>query len=43
MDQQAEGVRRPGGGRKRAEEIDPELPAALDALVEPTPLADPVA
>ena len=28
-------VRRPGAGRKRAEQVDPGLPAALDALVEP--------
>lgn len=26
-------VRRPGGGRKKAEDKDPELPAALDALL----------
>jgi hypothetical protein len=28
-------VRRPGGGRQLVEVADPELPAALDALVEP--------
>ena len=28
-------VRRAGAGRKRIEQVDPELPAALDALVEP--------
>jgi hypothetical protein len=38
----AEGVRRPGGGRKRAEDIDPDLPAALDALVEPVTRGDPM-
>ena len=27
-------VRRPGGGRKKAEDKDPELPAALDALLD---------
>jgi hypothetical protein len=27
-------VRRPGGGRKKAEDRDPELPAALDALLD---------
>jgi Rhodopirellula transposase DDE domain len=37
----AAGVRRRGAGRKRAEEIDPELPAALDALVEPVTRGDP--
>ena len=34
-------VRRAGGGRKRAEEVDPELPAALDELVEPVTRGDP--
>jgi hypothetical protein len=34
-------VRRAGAGRKRAEQVDPELPAALDALVEPVTRADP--
>jgi transposase len=34
-------IRRPGGGRKRAEQLDPELPAALDALVEPVTRGDP--
>ena len=38
----AEGVRRPGAGRKRAEEIDPGLPAALDELVEPVTRGDPM-
>ena len=31
-----------GGGRKRAEEHDPGLPAALDKLVEPDPRGDPM-
>lgn len=35
-------VRRAGGGRKRAEERDPALPAALDALVEPVTRGDPM-
>jgi hypothetical protein len=30
-----------GAGRKRAEQVDPELPAALDALVEPVTRGDP--
>ncbi|MGF1652171.1 MAG: ISAzo13 family transposase, partial [Actinomycetales bacterium] len=34
-------VRAPGGGRKRAEVADPELPAALDALIEPGTRGDP--
>lgn len=34
-------VRRPGGGRRRAEEIDPGLVPALDALVEPVTRGDP--
>jgi hypothetical protein len=34
-------VRRPGAGRKRAEQVDPALPAALDALVEPVSRGDP--
>ncbi|MFC0865470.1 hypothetical protein ACFHYQ_24560 [Sphaerimonospora cavernae] len=38
----AQGVRRLGGGRKRAENIDPGLPAALDALVEPVIRGDPM-
>ena len=29
------GIRRPGGGRKALTQIDPGLPAALDALVDP--------
>ncbi len=34
-------VRRPGGGRKRAVELDPGLRDALDRLVEPTTRGDP--
>jgi hypothetical protein len=34
--------RHPGGGRKRTEEHDPELPAALDKLVEPESRGDPM-
>jgi hypothetical protein len=34
-------VRRAGAGRKRAEQVDPELPAVLDALVEPVTRGDP--
>jgi transposase len=35
-------ARRPGGGRKRATEVDPELRPALLALVEPHERGDPV-
>ena len=35
-------VRRPGGGRKRAAEVDPGLVPALLALVEPAERGDPV-
>jgi transposase len=35
-------VRRPGGGRKRAVELDPGLRDALDRLVEPTTRGDPM-
>lgn len=35
-------VRRPGGGRKRAAEVDPELRPALLALVEPDMRGDPM-
>ncbi|MGH3225714.1 MAG: ISAzo13 family transposase [Streptosporangiaceae bacterium] len=35
-------VRRPGGGRKKAEDGDPELPAALDALLDEESAADPM-
>ncbi|MEO3863914.1 ISAzo13 family transposase [Acrocarpospora sp. B8E8] len=38
----ADGVRRPGGGRKKAEDNDPALPVALDALVEPVTRGDPM-
>jgi transposase len=34
-------VRRPGGGRKRAVDLDPGLREALDRLVEPTTRGDP--
>jgi hypothetical protein len=34
--------RGPGGGRKRAEELDPDLPAALDKLVDPDSRGDPM-
>lgn len=34
-------VRRPGGGRKLAEEADPGLSAALDALIDPVTRGDP--
>lgn len=34
--------RGPGGGRKRAEELDPELAAALDVLVDPETRGDPM-
>jgi len=34
-------VRRPGGGRKLAEEADPGLSAALDVLIDPTTRGDP--
>ena len=34
--------RGPGGGRKRAEEHDPGLPAALDKLVDPDSRGDPM-
>jgi len=34
-------VRAPGGGRRRAEVSDPELPAALEALIEPGTRGDP--
>jgi transposase len=34
-------VRRPGAGRKRVEDTDPELVAALEALVDPATRGDP--
>ena len=36
-----ERVRRPGGGRKRATTLNPELPVALELLVEPLTRGDP--
>ncbi len=38
---EAQRVRRPGGGRKPVTENDPELEAALDALIEPVTRGDP--
>lgn len=38
---QSDRVRRPGGGRKRATVLDPHLPGALEALVEPGARGDP--
>ena len=35
-------VRRPGAGRKRAEDLDPELLVVLDSLVEPGSRGDPM-
>jgi Rhodopirellula transposase DDE domain len=35
-------VRRPGGGRKRLRDRDPELEAALDALIDPDTRGDPM-
>ena len=35
-------VRRPGGGRKKATEVDPELLVVLDSLVEPESRGDPM-
>ncbi len=35
-------VRQPGGGRKRLTQTDPELAAALDALVDPDSRGDPM-
>ncbi|HUY46290.1 MAG TPA: ISAzo13 family transposase [Streptosporangiaceae bacterium] len=35
-------VRRPGGGRKKAEDRDPELPAALGKLMDEESAADPM-
>ncbi len=34
-------IRRPGGGRKRAVDLDPTLRADLEALIEPTSRGDP--
>jgi hypothetical protein len=36
-----EQIRKPGGGRKRVEEIDPTLLEDLESLVEPTTRGDP--
>ena len=38
----SERVRRPGGGRKKATDINPDLLAALDSLVEPESRGDPM-
>jgi len=38
----AEWVRRPGAGRKKAVELDPELLVVLDSLVEPESRGDPM-
>ena len=38
----SERVRRPGGGRKKATEVDPELLVVLDSLVEPESRGDPM-
>ena len=35
-------VRRPGGGRKRATDLDPDLLVVLDGLVEPESRGDPM-
>ena len=37
----AQRVRRPGGGRKRLLDVDPELASALEALIEPVTRGDP--
>jgi hypothetical protein len=45
LDQPAIGdgrVRHPGGGRKRLRDRDPELEAALDALIDPDTRSDPM-
>lgn len=38
----SERVRRPGGGRKKAIDLDPEMLVALDGLVEPESRGDPM-
>ena len=38
----AERSRRPGGGRKQAELVDPDLESALEALVDPVTRGDPM-
>jgi hypothetical protein len=40
--ERSERVRRPGGGRKKATELQPELLAGLDSLVEPGSRGDPM-
>ncbi len=35
-------VRRPGGGRKKAIDVDPDMLVALDSLVEPGSRGDPM-
>ena len=37
----AERIRRPGGGRRKLELHDPDLPSVLDSLVEPLARGDP--
>jgi hypothetical protein len=39
--EEASRIRRPGGGRKLVTEIDPDLLAALEALIQPTTRGDP--
>ena len=38
----SERARRPGGGRKKAIDLDPEMLVALDSLVEPESRGDPM-
>lgn len=38
----SERVRRPGAGRKKATELDPEILVVLDSLVEPESRGDPM-
>jgi hypothetical protein len=38
---EARRIRRPGGGRKPLSQSDPELPALLESLIEPTTRGDP--
>jgi len=40
-DQSADQIRRTGGGRKRITDVDPDLLAALEALVDPVTRGDP--
>jgi hypothetical protein len=37
----AQRIRRPGGGRKRLLDVDPEIASALEALIEPVTRGDP--